>query len=83
MLRTQDVNPLLAADTLDVGREVDPFNDPEIVRLTALNIELAAKNLVQSKYPPRCLVITAELCEYTLQARPTDDGEIKVLLYEK
>jgi hypothetical protein len=83
VLRTQDLNPLLAAETLDVGREVDPFNDPEVVRLTAMNIELAVKNLIQSKNAPDCLVITAELCGYSLQAMPTEGGEIKVLVFEK
>lgn len=83
MLRTQDLNPLMAAETLDTGREVDPVNDPEEVRLTAMNIELAVKNLVQSNHSPECLVITAELCEYTLQAMPSDDGEIQVMVFEK
>ena len=66
----------------ETGREVDTLNDPEIVRLVALNLELAVKNLVSSKTPPECLVLTADISTHRLMALPTADGEVKVLVFE-
>jgi hypothetical protein len=64
------------------GREVDALNDPETVRLVALNLELAVKNLMSSRTPPECLVLTADICTHRLMAVPTADGEVKVLVFE-
>jgi hypothetical protein len=83
MIRTESINPLLPVDITDTGREVDPVVDSEMIRLTALNLELAVRNLVQSREPPECLVITAELCNHRIMATPTADGDIKVIVFEK
>lgn len=83
MIRTESISPLLTVDTTDTGREVDPINDPEVVRLTALNLELAVRNLVQSREPPDCLIITADLCNLRIMATPTADGDIKVIVFDK
>jgi len=64
------------------GREVDAINDPEMVRLVALNLELAVKNLMCSRNPPECLVLTADMSTHRLKAMPTADGEVKVLVFE-
>ncbi len=66
----------------ETGREVDVLNDPEIIRLVALNLELAVKNLMSSKAPPECLVLTADICTHRLMAVPTADGDVKVLVFE-
>jgi hypothetical protein len=66
----------------DEGREVDPITDPEVVRLTALNLELAVKNLIAAKCAPECLVLTADICTHKLMAMPTADGNIKVIVFE-
>lgn len=83
MIRTQSIEPVYGGNiTPDQGREVDPFTDPEVVRLLALNLELAIKNLVSSKSSPECLVLTADICTHKLMAMPTADGDIKVLVFE-
>jgi hypothetical protein len=64
------------------GREVDPFNDPEHVRLVAVNLELAVKNLLRSSAPPECIVLTADICTHRLIAMPTSDGDVSVLVFE-
>ena len=66
----------------EVGREVDPFNDSETLRLVALNLELAVRNLMVSNTPPECLVLTADICTHRLMAMPTGDGDVKVLVFE-
>ena len=66
----------------EVGREVDPFNDPETVRLVALNLELAVRNLVRSATPPECIVLSADICTHRLIAIPTADGDISVLVFD-
>ncbi|MBW2590202.1 MAG: hypothetical protein ACTSV9_09380 [Candidatus Thorarchaeota archaeon] len=82
MIRTQSIEPVYGSDiTPDLGREVNP-TDPEVVRLLALNLELAIKNLVRSKSSPECLVLTADICTHKLMAMPTADGDIKVLVFE-
>ncbi len=82
MIRTQSIEPVYGSDiTPDLGREVNP-TDPEVVRLLALNLELAIKNLVSSKSSPECLVLTADICTHKLMAMPTADGDIKVLVFE-
>ena len=68
--------------TTDAGRLVDPFEDPEYIRLTALNLELAAKNLLSANVSPDCLVLTADLCTHKLIATPNANGEISVMVYE-
>ncbi|MEM2142512.1 MAG: hypothetical protein QXS20_09965 [Candidatus Thorarchaeota archaeon] len=64
------------------GREVDPVMDPEVVRLTALNLELAVKNLIASKCAPECVLVTADIWTHRLVAIPTRDGTVKVLVFE-
>ncbi|NOR38212.1 MAG: hypothetical protein GQ580_01325 [Candidatus Thorarchaeota archaeon] len=82
MIRTQSIEPVYGSDiTPDLGREVN-HTDPEVVRLLALNLELAIKNLVRSKSSPECLVLTADICTHKLMAMPTADGDIKVLVFE-
>lgn len=84
MIETQRIGTT-AMDYLampETGREVDALNDPEIVRLVALNLELAVKNLMSSKAPPECLVLTADVCTHRLMALPTADGDVKVLVFE-
>ena len=83
MIRTESISPLLNVETPDTWREVDPFLDPEVVRLTALNIELAVRNLIQSKDPPECLTLTADICTHLLMATPTADGDVKVTVFDK
>ncbi|MFX0107384.1 MAG: hypothetical protein ACFE7R_03805 [Candidatus Hodarchaeota archaeon] len=68
--------------TPEEGREVDPFTDSELVRLVALNLELAVRNLMQSKNPPECLMLTADICTHRLVAMPTADNDVKVLVFE-
>ncbi|MGY5854429.1 MAG: hypothetical protein RTU92_12750 [Candidatus Thorarchaeota archaeon] len=81
MIRLKDVTyeNLVPADA---GRLVDPFEDPEYIRLTALNLELAAKNLLSANIATECLVLTADLCNHRLVATPNENGEISVLVYE-
>ncbi len=68
--------------TTDEGRLVDPFEDPEHIRMTALNLELAVKNLLSANVAPDCLVLTADLCTHRLVATPNANGEISVMVYE-
>ncbi|MBN2229322.1 MAG: hypothetical protein JW779_06975 [Candidatus Thorarchaeota archaeon] len=80
---TERIEPILGnLLSTDTGREVDPFTDSEVVRLTAINLELAVKNLMTANAPPECLVITADICTHKLMAVPTADGEVKVLVFE-
>ncbi|MHA2211126.1 MAG: hypothetical protein ACXABV_18375 [Candidatus Thorarchaeota archaeon] len=72
----------LAVVVTEEGRAVDPFTDSELIRLTAVNLELAVKNLIASNTPPECLVLTADLCTHKLVAKPTPSGEIEVRVYE-
>ncbi|MHA2355582.1 MAG: hypothetical protein ACXADC_10440 [Candidatus Thorarchaeota archaeon] len=64
------------------GRAVDPFTDSELIRLTAVNLELAVKNLIASSTPPECLVLTADICTHRIVAKPTSSGDVEVLVYE-
>ncbi len=66
----------------ETGREVDPYNDPETVRLVALNLELAVRNLMQSATPPECIVLSADICTHKLLAIPTADGDVSVLVFD-
>ena len=80
---TERIEPIIGTiETTESGREVDPFTDPEVVRLTACNLEMAVKNLMTANAPPECLVITADICTHKLMAIPTADGEVKVLVFE-
>ncbi|TFF92538.1 hypothetical protein EU545_00620 [Candidatus Thorarchaeota archaeon] len=83
MIRTHGIEPLLG-DIVgpEQGREVDPFTDPETVRLVAINLELAVRNLISAKAPPECLVVTADICTHRLMAVPTADGDVKVLVFD-
>ena len=66
----------------EVGREVDPMNDPETVRLVAINLELAVRNLIRSATPPECIVLSADICTHRLIAMPTSDGDVSVLVFD-
>jgi hypothetical protein len=80
---TEKIEPILGnIETAEAGREVDSFTDPEVVRLTAINLECAVRNLMMANAPPECLVITADICTHKLMAIPTADGEVKVLVFE-
>ena len=68
--------------TLEEGREIDPLEDPEMVRLVAVNLELAVKNLIDSKAPLECLTLSANICTHRVTAIPTADGGVKVLVFE-
>lgn len=67
----------------EIGREVDPLNDPETVRLVAVNLELAVRNLVGSATPPECIVLSADICTHRLIAMPTSDGDVSVLVFDE
>jgi hypothetical protein len=83
LIRLKDMETMLEGlITPDTGRLVDPFEDSEEIRLTALNLELAAKNLLSAGVSPSCLVLTAELCSHKLVATPDSGNEIKVMVYE-
>lgn len=62
------------------GRTVDPFTDPEMVRLTAINLELAVRNLMQSSCIPNSIVLTADLVTHQLVAVPTSNGDVRVVV---
>ncbi len=66
--------------TSDEGREVDAMLDT--VRLVAINLELAVRNLMTSETPPECLMLTADICTHRLVAMPTADGKVSVLVYD-
>ena len=81
--RKKRIEPIIGnIETSETGRLVDPFTDPEVVRLTACNLEMAVRNLMTANAPPECLVITADICTHKLMAIPTADGEVKVLVFE-
>ena len=61
---------------------MDPFTDSEIVRLVAINLELAVRNLISANAPPESLVVTADIGTQKIMAIPTADGDIKVLVFE-
>ena len=83
MIRTQRIEPLFGdITTPENGREVDPFTDSEIVRLVAINLELAVRNLISANAPPESLVVTADIGTQKIMAIPTADGDIKVLVFE-
>lgn len=83
MIRTQKIEPIFGDFTQpNNGREVDPFTDSETVRLVAINIELAVRNLISANAPPESLVVTADIGTHKLMAIPTADGSVKVLLFE-
>ncbi|MHA2085811.1 MAG: hypothetical protein ACXABD_18875 [Candidatus Thorarchaeota archaeon] len=45
MINTESIEPIVGnVLTPEEGRAVDPFNDPEMVRLVAVNLELAVRN---------------------------------------
>jgi hypothetical protein len=80
---TERIEPIIGnIEISETGRLVDPFTDPEVVRLTACNLEMAVRNLMTANAPPECLVITADICTHKLMAIPTADGEVKVLVFE-
>ena len=82
MIRTQKIEQIFGDYSSDSGREVDPFTDSETVRLVAVNLELAVRNLISARAPPESLVVTADIGTQKLMAIPTADGDIKVLVFE-
>ncbi|MFQ5833967.1 MAG: hypothetical protein ACE5H4_14775 [Candidatus Thorarchaeota archaeon] len=64
------------------GREVDPFVDSQLVRLVAVNLELAVRNLIESNTPPECLTLCADIGTCRLVAMPTRSGDVRVLVFE-
>jgi hypothetical protein len=83
MIRTQRIEPVFGdITTPENGREVDPFTDSETVRLVAINLELAVRNLISANAPPESLVVTADIGTQKIMAIPTADGDIKVLVFE-
>jgi len=83
MIRTQKIEPIFE-DFIqpDNGHEVDPITDSETVRLVAINLELAVRNLISANAPPESLVVTANIGTHKLMAIPTADGNVKVLVFE-
>lgn len=83
MIRTEsEVIPRAITGSITT-REVDPYSDPEIVLLVALNLEMAVRNLMTASSPPECCVLTADICTHRLVAIPTEDGTVKVLVDER
>ncbi len=83
MLKTEIAENTFRDDLVpEDGREVNLFTDPETVRLTALNLELAVKNLMNSSNVPECLILTADICTHRLVAMPTSDECVKVQVFE-
>lgn len=68
--------------TSETSREVDPFTDPESVRLVAINLELAVRNLMNSSISTECLVLTADICSHRLIAMPDGNGDVSVFVLE-
>ncbi len=79
-IETSFANVICPAES---GREVDPFNDPEIVRLVALNLELAVRNLMGSATPPECIVLQADIGSHRLIASPSENGDVSVLVFDE
>ncbi len=82
MISEKMATTLAEVVTTEEGRAVDPFTDSELIRLTAVNLELAVKNLIASSTPPECLVLTADICTHKIVAKPTASGDVEVLVYE-
>lgn len=77
-IETSFTNTLIS----ETSREVDPFTDPESVRLVAINLELAVRNLMNASISPECLVLTADICSHRLVAMPDGNGEVSVFVLE-
>ena len=77
-IETSFTNTLIS----ETSREVDPFTDSESVRLVAINLELAVRNLMNSSISPECLVLTADICSHRLVAMPDGNGEVSVFVIE-
>ena len=83
MIRSESIDTLAFLVQPENGRAVDPFNDPEIVRLVAANLEMAVRNLMMANSSPECLVLTADICSHKLVAAPKADGSISVIIYDE
>lgn len=83
MIRSESIDTLALLVEPENAREVDPFNDPEIVRLVAANLEMAVRNLMIANSSPDCLVVTADICSHKLVAAPQADGSISVTVYDE
>ncbi len=64
------------------SRAVNPQKDSEQIVLAAINLELAVKNIMTATNPPACCVLTASISNCRLVAMPTDDGDVRVLVYD-
>ena len=80
MIRSQSINTTENPTITGQGRVVDPYTDPEVIRLAALNLELALRNLVNAGCPTEHLVLTADLAVCRLVATPQSDGGVQVLV---
>ncbi|TXT54125.1 MAG: hypothetical protein BAJATHORv1_90074 [Candidatus Thorarchaeota archaeon] len=76
------LDPILSADMQENGREIDIYEDPEVVRLVALNLELAVKNLMASNSSPECLILTADICTHRLLAMPKKNGDVQIIVFD-
>ncbi|NWF94834.1 MAG: hypothetical protein HXY34_01695 [Candidatus Thorarchaeota archaeon] len=74
---TQDIENIL-----EEGRAIDVYNDPDSVRLTAANMEMMMRNLLNSKCMQECITLMADICTHRLVALHTADGSIKVIVTE-
>ncbi len=81
MIKSKNYETLQAIPPVEQGRAVNPFTDPEAVRLTALNLELAVRNLIQSNCIQEGIVLKADIVSHRLVATPTADGSVQVLVY--
>jgi len=80
VIRTESIETTSTVMSLSIGREVDPFTDSELVRLTALNLEMAVRNLINAGCSPECLTLTADLVTHRLVAMPRPDGSVRVVV---
>ncbi|MHA1770617.1 MAG: hypothetical protein ACTSYL_09565 [Candidatus Thorarchaeota archaeon] len=81
MIRSTIANAMQTVPSTEQGRTVDPFTDPEMVRLAAINLELAVRNLMQSSCIPNSIILTADLVTHQLVAAPTSNGEVRVVVF--
>ncbi len=78
MIRSECINTTEEMTLSGQGRLVDPYTDPEVIRLTALNLEMAMRNLLSAGCAPDSLVLTADLAMCRLVATPSTDGGVQV-----
>ncbi len=82
MIGARDANSALSSIApQDIGRPVDPMTDSEDIRLIAVNLELAMRNLLSATALPTDIVLTADLRTCRVMAMPTEDGEVQVRVF--